>query len=462
LTRNRLHRKLRGGDFHTEGITMAETCVDKPVIRHRRAAHGFHLAALVIGAAFLTGIGAAEAQKLTVWSGYPELEPFYRHVADGMKAKFPNLEVSVEAIPLREHEKRVALALASGGNQALVIELGASSAGRYLNNDLLPKAPANVAAFVNDPANFTAFFSERASLGGAVYGAPLFHGQVSLFYNLDMFKAAGLTKPPATMDEYNADAEKLTQRDASGKATVSGWSMRLSGGGQGVAEKFWINLFQHGGNILTRTTDGKWKATLANEAGRNALKQYLVNIHKTKTVSPEMPADAEAFERGQTAMFIRESWVIGDIAKKAPNLHYATAPLPRGSMSVPVNLYVSAKGAEAEAGWAFALAADEPDNQIWMLKNVGWLPNRAGVDYSTVTAAVPAFAAFVDNPKGYELFAVPAIEPSDEILTRVAAKLVAAFADAKLADDDKAIDATLLAAETEANAILKREGLLGK
>src|SRR4029077_4066972 len=128
-------------------------------------------------------------------------------------------------------------------------------------------------------------------------------------------------------------------------------------------EKLWINLFQFGGNIIVPTADGEWKAALANEAGRKALKQYLVNIHKTKTVSPEMPADAEAFERGQTAMFIRESWVIGDIAKKAPNLAYAPAPLPRDSMTVLVNLYVTAKGAEAEAAWAFALAADEPDNQ---------------------------------------------------------------------------------------------------
>jgi multiple sugar transport system substrate-binding protein len=278
------------------------------------------------------------------------MEPFYRHVADGMKAKFPDLTVSVEAIPLREHEKRVALALASGSTGALVLELSTADATRYLNNDLLPKAPANVAAFVGTPKNFSNFFRDSASLDDAVYGVPLFHGQVSLFYNLDMFKTAGLAQPPATMDEYNADAEKLTQRDASGKATVAGWSMRLSGGGQGVAEKFWINMFQYGGNILSRTADGKWKVTLASEAGRKALKQYLVNVHKTKTVSPEMPADAEAFERGQTAMFIRESWVIGDIAKKAPKLNYATAPLPRGSMSVPVNLYVSAKGAEAESG----------------------------------------------------------------------------------------------------------------
>jgi multiple sugar transport system substrate-binding protein len=436
---------------------MTGTCLDTRGFRHGRTA-----LAAVLGAALLVAGTAAQAQKITVWSGYPEMEPFYRHVADGMKAKFPKLEVAIEAIPLREHEKRVALALASGASgNALVIELNSASAGRYLNNDLLPKAPGDVAKFVGNPANFTQFFAERASAGGSVYGVPLFHGQVALFYNTDMFKAAGLSKPPATMDEYDSYAEKLTQRDASGKATVSGWSLRLSGGGQGVAEKFWINLFQFGGHVITPTPDGKWKATLATEAGRKALKQYLVNIHKTKTVSPEMPADAEAFERGQTAMFIRESWVIGDIVKKAPNLKYATAPLPHGSMSVPVNLYVSAKGAEADAAWAFALAANEPDNQTWMLKTIGWLPNRTG-DYSSVTSATPTFAAFVDNPKGYELFAVPALDVSDEILSRVAAKLVAAFADAKLADDDKAIDAVLVATDKDVSEILKREGLLGK
>ena len=44
-----------------------------------------------------------------------------------------------------------------------------------------------------------------------------------------------------------------------------------------------------------------------------------------------------------------------------------------------------------------------------------------------VTGAVPAFAAFVDNPKSYALFAVPALDVSDEILTRVAARLVASL-----------------------------------
>jgi multiple sugar transport system substrate-binding protein len=416
----------------------------------------------VLGFGFFAGLSAASAQTLTVWSGYPEMAPFYEHVAEGLKATHPDLVVNVEAIALREHEKRIALGLTSGSAGAVIIELPGSTASRYIENELLPEAPEAVSAFVKDPANFGQFFIDAVSTDGKVYGVPLFRGQGSLFYNTDMFKAAGLTEPPKTMEEYSQYAEKLTQRDASGKATVSGWSMRLSGGGQGIAEKFWINLFQRGGSVLEKTADGKWHANYANEAGRETLKQYLDNVFTLKTVSPEMPADAEAFERGQTAMFIRESWVIADIAAKAPDLKYATAPLPKGSIALPTNLYVKAEGDDAKVAWEFTEAANSPENLVWLLKNVGWLPNRSGVDYSPVTSATPAYAAFVDYPAGYEFFTLPAIGPIEEVLTRLAAQLTTAFGNSSLAGDDAAIDAYLKAAADETNTILRREDMYGE
>ncbi|MBF9235391.1 extracellular solute-binding protein [Microvirga alba] len=426
---------------------------------HRRRAALF--GSIVTAVGLLVNLPAF-AQTITVWSGYPEMAPFYEHVAQGLKAKNPNLTVKVEAIALREHEKRIALGLTSGSAGATVIELQGSTVRRYLENDLLPKAPDAVATFVKNPANFGEFFSSNASYNGTVYGIPLFRGQAALFYNTDMFKAAGLSAPPKTVDEYTQYAEKLTKRDATGNATVSGWSLRLSGGGQGIAEKFWINLFQFGGSVLEQTPDGKWRANYANEAGRATLKQYLQNVHVLKTVTPEMPADAEALERGQTAMFIRESWVIGDIASKAPNLNYATAPLPRGSIALPTNLYVKANGDAAKAAWEFALATNEPENLVWLLKNVGWLPNRTGVDFSSVTKAAPAFAAFVDYPKDYKFFTLPSIAPIEEVLTRLAAHLTNAFRNSALAKDDAAIDAFLKTAADETNQILRREDLLGK
>ena len=418
-------------------------------------------AALLVGTAI--GANSAAAETITVWSGFPEMVPFYEHVAASMADDHPDLEVNVEAIALREHERRIALGLTGGGQGTLVIELAGSTAQRYIENDLLPAAPDDVSSFVTGDGNFSEFFINTASDGGTVYGMPLFRGQGALFYNTDMFEAAGLSEPPATMADYTTYAEQLTERDADGNPIVSGWSLRLSGGGQGIAEKFWINLFQFGGSVLEQTDDGMWQAGYANEAGRNALNQYLVNLYTLDPVTPEMPADAEAFQRGQTAMFIRESWVIGDIAARAPDLNYATAPLPVGSIALPVNLYVNeADGDGADAAWAFAMAANEPENLVWLLENVGWLPNRINVDYSSVTEAVPQFSAFVNNPQGFEFFTLPAIGPIEEVLTRLAAQLEQAFADPSLADDADAIDAFLAAAAEETNRILEREGLLAQ
>jgi len=415
----------------------------------------------VFGASLAAAVTAASAVEITVWSGYPEMVPFYQHVAEGMKEEFPDLTVRVEAIALREHEKRIALGLTSG-EAAEVIELGTSTATRYLENNLFNQAPEAVAAFVSDTSNFNAFFRDSASYNGSVYGVPLFRGQSALYYNTEMFEAAGLTEPPSTMEEYTTYAEKLTQRDANGNPTVSGWSLRLSGGGAGIAEKFWINMFQYGENLVEQTADGKWRASFANEAGHATLKQYIDNVHVLKTVTVDMPADAEAFEREQTAMFIRESWVIGDIAAKAPDLPYATATLPRGSIVAPVVLWVTGEGAEADAAWAFAQATNEPDNQLWLLDNVGWLPNRAGLDYSSILAAKPALAAFVDYPEPYEFFTLPNIGPVEEILTRAADRLTQAFGNPSLAGNDAAIDEVLVAMEQEINGLLEREGLLGE
>lgn len=436
-----------------------------PVSKLRRnLPHGALRLALLgstMGFAALALAPAVSAQEIRVWSGYPELAPFYEHVAEGMKAEYPDLTVRVEAIALREHEKRLALGLTSG-EAAEVIELGTSTATRYLENGLFNEAPEEVAAFVNDPANFDEFFRGSASYDGTVYGLPLFRGQSALYYNTEMFEAAGLTEPPTDMAQFTDYAEQLTQRDANGVPTVSGWSMRLSGGGQGIAEKFWINMFQYGESLVEQDASGMWKADFANEQGRAALKQYLENVHTLKTVTIEMPADAEAFEREQTAMFIRESWVIGDIAAKAPDLSYATATLPRGSIVAPVSLWISGEGAEAEAAWAFAQAANEPENLLWMLDNVGWLPNRAGLDYTAILEAKPALAAFVDYPDTYEFFSLPNIGPVEEILTRSAARLTEAFANSALATDDAGIDAVLVAMQDEINGLLEREGLLAQ
>jgi multiple sugar transport system substrate-binding protein len=431
-------------------IDARSSSATSPMALTRRAVLGGMAAA---GGA-LAAPAIAQAQTLTIWSGYPEMEPFYRRVAQG----FPNVTVQVQPIPLREHERRIALGL-QGGTAADVIEMGNATAQRYVENGLLAQAPAQTAAFVRDANRFDPFFARSASFENNLFGVPLFRGQGALFYNTEMFERAGLTAPPRTMEEYTTYAERLTQRDATGRPTVTGWSLRLSGGGQGIAEKFWTNMHQYGGALVRQTPNGRWRTDYANEAGRRTLFQYLDNVHTKRTCLLDSPADAEAFQRGQTAMFMRESWVIGDTARKAPNLRYQTAPFPVGTIVVPVLLYTPARGPRTQLAFEYAQAANTPENMVWLLDNVGWLPNRRDVDYAPVIAKTPQFRAFLEFPRGYTFYELPVIGPADEVLTRCAARLVRAFGDASLAGNNAGIDAFLREAAAETDQILRREGL---
>jgi multiple sugar transport system substrate-binding protein len=258
------------------------------------------------------------------------------------------------------------------------------------------------------------------------------------------------------MEEYYDYAQTLTMRNDSGDPTRSGWSLRLSGGGSGVAEKFWTIMHQFGGSLVEQTEDGSWVAGYNNEAGAEALRYYVDLVNKLDTVNPELRGDAEGFQLGTTAMFIRESWVIGDIAGKTPDLPYATALLPRGTIALPVNLYVTN---DNPAAYEFIEYALKPEHQLWLVENVGWLPNRQDIDYTPVVENIPQLEAFLNIPEDHVLFTVPPISAIDEVQTRFAERLVAAYVNEDLVDNPEGIQTFLEEAAAETNQILRRAGL---
>ncbi|WP_394771016.1 extracellular solute-binding protein [Lacisediminihabitans sp.] len=58
-------------------------------------------------------------------------------------------------------------------------------------------------------SNFSAGAWKDVSQGSAVYAAPVDGGPMALIYRTDVFQKYGITTPPATWDEYAADAAKV-------------------------------------------------------------------------------------------------------------------------------------------------------------------------------------------------------------------------------------------------------------
>ncbi len=426
----------------------------------RRVGIAVAVAAAGLGMAAAPG-GAAATVNLSVWGGFPEIVPVYQRAAADYDRAHPNVHTTVLATQLRDYERKLAASLPAD-TAGDVLEVDDTTVFRYIDAGLIAKAPPEIASFVRS-RSFGAAAQHHATVGPDVYGVPWFAGIGAIFYNTDMFRGAGIAGPPRTMDEMVADARKLVKKDAQGRITRSGWSLRLFGAGSGVAEKWAILAWPRGAEILTCNAQGKCHAGYDNDAGRATLKMYIDALYVTPFDSFDIKHDAEALELGQTAMFQRESWVVGDVAKNAPSLKYMAAPMPRdkrwGTIFNPVNLYVPQGSKNASTAWDFIKFLTQPQYERQLLQDVGWIPLRQDVNYDPVLVKIPQYKAFLFQNKDFVYWSMPALKDFDEIETKLADRLVAAYRDKSLANNPDGIARTLHAAADETNSILRRDGI---
>src|SRR3954447_8894455 len=105
-----------------------------------------------------------------------------------------------------------------------------------------------------------------ATYDGKTYALPFTAEASVLYYNKDLFKKAGIKKPPTNTAEILADAKKIR---ALGK-DYYGYSFAAAGGGCNIFE-FTPHIWASGGDVLS--SDGK-KATLDTPQVTDALQFY--------------------------------------------------------------------------------------------------------------------------------------------------------------------------------------------
>jgi multiple sugar transport system substrate-binding protein len=400
------------------------------------------------------GGGAADKPvSLTIWTGWPELDPYYKKMAEEYKKSKPNVSIEVSSFPLRDYEKKVAAALPSKSG-ADILPFSPNLALRYIAGSMLVQAPDDLAKQNNSGIHQKIIVDSTIS-NGKTYGVPAFMGSGAIYYNKDMLKEAGLTEPP-NPDNLLEYAQKLAKKDTSGNLEHAGMSLRLSGGGSGVGEKFWNILAQKGGSIVKEVSPGKYKANYNTPEGAATLQLYVDMVHKYKTDDPKLKHDTEAFQTKAAAFYIRESNVIPDTKKKAPDLNYDTAPLKVNVISL-INYYIaSTDKAKADAAWDFIRFITKPDNHKQLVSMSGWLVPRSDMDMSDLYKEYPQYKAFFTK-QDYQMY--PAMPEFDEILTKFADRLATkGYTDVSMVDSPDKIKAFLDEAAKETNDILKKAG----
>lgn len=403
---------------------------------------------------------------INVWTGFPELEPFYKWVGEEYSKSHPGVTIKVLSTSLREFEQKLTASIPTGTGPE-VFDVGPYIAIKLIDAGLLPENPKDIDAYLKSGA-WSDFSVNYVTVDGKTYGIPMMNGsRAALFYNKTMFKEAGLdpNNPPKTYPELMEAARKLTKYDSNGNVVRSGLSLRISGGGSGLTEKFRFVLNNAGGDLIVPTKNGKWKNGLDNEAGREALKYYIDAIHKYKIDDPKVKHDSDAFVTETTAMFLRESWVINEVISKNPKLDYGVAPMPswkrNETLSQPWSVYMSNEGVKSKDVREFFKLLTSEQMAEKLIELSGWIPERQ-FDSKSLVKKTSQYEVFVNPPKGQGYFADPVMPAFDEVQTKVTDKLVELFLDSSLVDNPSGISKAVKDIAKLVDSTLKRNNAYGK
>jgi multiple sugar transport system substrate-binding protein len=421
----------------------------------------------IAGALVLPRRATAADVTLDIWTGYPELVPYYQSVAADYAKTNPGTKFTFFSTSLREAEQKLSAAVPTGTGPD-IYDIGTNISVNFIDNGLIDPNPPEIDGYLKG-GGWNRFVVDFCTIGGKTYGLPLLEGsKASMFYNKAYFHEAGIADPPATMADLVAAAQKLVKFDASGKMTRSGISLRLSGQGSGVGEKFRYVLEAAGGSVIARTPSGKYHNNYDNDAGRSALQFYVDAVQKYKIDDPKVQHDAAAFAAGATAILWREAWVIGEIQEKNPKLEYGVVPIPKWNATSPYkmllqpwNIYVNGKSSKKDAAWGFLKFLTNQENSLRLTSMTGWVSERQDVNWKPLLDKTPQFEVFVTPPKDMDYYVEPILTAWDEIESKLADRLVAAYPDPSLNGNPAKVAASVKQMAAETDSLLKEAGFYG-
>ncbi|MEV6772301.1 extracellular solute-binding protein [Nocardia sp. NPDC051030] len=277
--------------------------------------------------------GSASGQDVTItfWHGWTqdnEVKAIEANVAAFEKAH-PNIHVKVVGNITDDKSEQ---ALRAGGSDApdVVSSFTTDQVGKFCS----AKVWADLNPFLQksgiDPAKtFSTAMLKYSQYEGNQCSLPLLGDAYGLFYNKAAFAAAGITAPPKTFSEFDADAVKLTIAEGDGYKQL-GFMPNFHGFETQPARY----LGQYGATFF----DADGKSTIASDPKVAAMYTWQKNLvaklggydklEKYRTTFGDEFSAKNPFETGQVAMSFDGEWRTESIAQDGVSLEWATAPFP--------------------------------------------------------------------------------------------------------------------------------------
>jgi multiple sugar transport system substrate-binding protein len=325
----------------------------------------------------------------------------------GMKrlyAKFhqqhPNITVEFQNVPAEEEEQKLTTQIA-GGNPPDAAYVDAGSVSTFASRKALVNLDGYIRRSKTAKADdFVPAFKSFTQVNGSMYGLPFDGESTGLFYRTDRFAEAGISEPPKTWDEFQADAQKLT--DTAQKKY--GFAIFAP-----ESDYYWYPwLWQNGGTLLSKDE----KTIEFNSAKAKESAEFYVGLRK---YSPPDYYNSNsydgrvAFANGQVGMYMAGAWFAGVMDDEFPKIKgkWKAAPLPDGTAGCKTTiagdaLVMFAQGDKQDAAWKWIEFLTEPDNMAdWTYKSEGTLlpPRTSLLDSPDLVKEKPVLATFAKAMK---------------------------------------------------------------
>ena len=228
---------------------------------------------------------------------------------------------------------------------------------------------------------------ESVMVDGKIYGLPFTTNNIAVFYNKDMFDAAGIDKFPETWDELLDACNKLKKDGFYPMATSC--TLTMDG-----TFRFYPYLWGAGGDIDKLDNQGTLDTL-------NLFKTFVDEKIMNVEVANWTPADAtNQFINGKAAMVLEGPWRIGSVTKDA-KFNWGVAPMPAGAEKRATCLgghtMAVIKGGNEEDAWKLMKWFQDPARMEHFMATDGYLPTRKDVMAQTPLFNEGAFKVFADS-----------------------------------------------------------------
>lgn len=353
-----------------------------------------------LAASVIAAPASAVELRWGVWAADPKDAEVWIRLVEMVEEMHPDIDIRLETSPWGPYWDKLTTQFATG-TAPDIVSLHHLHFVNYADNGLLLDiSPLIDASPEIDFGDFYPAAIDGLSLDGRIYGLPYGIAPYLLYYNRDIFDAAGVDYPhptePMTFDEFNALMERLHDPEAG----VYGFTADPN------LMSVLPFLLSNGADYLS--ADG---SDIDTEAGIEAMGMILDPFQEGGAAAPVVdltsPAGVDQFANGQVALMADGTWMMG-ILRARGDADWDIAPLPAGragsiTWSGVSGFAPSATTEHREAAWRVVMALTGPE----ALELIG----RTGREFPARASALESWAGSEIAPDNAEL--IPALLTGD-------------------------------------------------